>query len=262
MKTIASRDNQSFKALRQLAKDSREQARQGRTVLDGLHLVDEYRTRVGFPELLVVSESGAQYADVQALLAAHDGIEVLCLRDSLFSEISGVASPVGILARVVVPPAATGPLSTSCVLLEGIQDAGNVGTIMRTAAAAGVRDIVLGPGCAGAWTPRVLRAGQGAHFGLSIRECDDLAAVIRDFAGLSVATLAAGGTPLYDLDLSGPVAWIFGNEGAGVSAPLAAAAKAGATIPMAAGSESLNVAAAAAVCLFEAVRQGKNTMSA
>ncbi|HEX8961371.1 MAG TPA: RNA methyltransferase, partial [Rhodocyclaceae bacterium] len=110
-------------------------------------------------------------------------------------------------------------------------------------------------GCAGAWTLRVLRAAQGAHFGLSIREHADLAAIVRDYPGLSVATVVGGGTSIYQLDLRGPVAWILGNEGAGVSDELAAAAKARASIPMASGSESLNVAAAAAVCLFEAQRQ-------
>lgn len=255
MKSITSRDNPGFKALRLLAKDTREQQRQGRTVLDGLHLVADYRARVGRPELLVVSESGEQNPDVQALLAAHEGVELLRLRDALFDEISGVATPVGLLATIVIPEAATAPITSSAVLLEGIQDAGNVGTILRSAAAAGIKDIVLGPGCAGVWTPRVLRAAQGAHFSLAIRVADDLASIAASYAGLSVATLAAAGTPLYDLDLTGPVAWIFGNEGAGVSPDLAAAAKLRTTIPMAESSESLNVAAAAAVCLFEALRQ-------
>lgn len=255
MKAIASRDNPTFKSLRLLAKDSREQQRQGRAVIDGVHLVSEYRTCVGLPQLLVVSESGEAHAEVQAALAAHAGVETLRLRDSLFAEISGAPSPVGILAVIDIPQALTMPPTASCLLLEGIQDAGNVGTILRTAAAAGMRDVLLGPGCAGAWTMRVLRAAQGAHFGLAIREHQDLLATVEDFTGLSVATVAGGGTPLYELDLRGPVAWIFGNEGAGVSAALASAAKVRATIPMAAGSESLNVAAAAAVCLFEARRQ-------
>lgn len=258
-KTIASRDNPTFKALRLLAKDTREQARLGRTVIDGLHLVADYLGRVGMPEQLVVSESGEQHAEIRSLLAAHKDVDVLCLRDSLFGEISGVATPVGLLAVIAIPAAPTTPVGGACVLLEGIQDAGNVGTILRTAAAAGVRDIIVGPGCAGVWTPRVLRAGQGAHFALAIREIDDLATFVKGLAGLSVATLTDGGASLYDLDLSGPVAWIFGNEGAGVSPQLAAAAKTCATIPMASGSESLNVAAAAAVCLFETVRQRKRS---
>ncbi len=255
MKSIASRDNPTFKALRLLAKDGREQQRQRRAVIDGVHLVSEYRARVGLPQLLAVSESGEGNPEIQAALAAHVGVEVLRLRDALFAEISGMPSPVGILATIAIPDVPSEPPQDSCVLLEGIQDAGNVGTLLRTAAAAGVREALLGPGCAGAWTLRVLRAAQGAHFGLAIREHADLAAILKSYDGLSVATVVGGGTPLYELDLRGPVAWIFGNEGAGVSQSLGALAKVRATIPMAADSESLNVAAAAAVCLFEALRQ-------
>lgn len=255
MKSLASRDNPNFKALRLLARDSREQERQGRTVIEGNHLVGDYRARVGLPRLLVVSESGRDHREVQDMLVAHAGVEMICLRDSLFDEISGVASPVGILAVIDIPAQASGRLTASCLILDGIQDAGNVGTLLRTAAAAGVTDVVLGPGCAGAWTPRVLRAAQGAHFSLALRRHDDLVALVASYPGLSVAAVVGEGTPLYDLDLSGPVAWLFGNEGAGLAPQLAATARVRATIPMAAGSESLNVAAAAAICLFEAVRQ-------
>jgi len=257
MKAIASRDNPTFKALRLLAKDSREQQRQQRAIIDGVHLVSEYRARVGLPQSIVVSESGERHPEVQIVLAANEGVDTLRLRDSLFAEISGTPNPVGVLATIEIPASPATPITGSCVLLEGIQDAGNVGTILRTAAAAGVRDIVLGPGCAGAWTMRVLRAAQGAHFGLAIREHEDLAAVVKSYPGLAFATVVSGGTSLYELDLRGPVAWVFGNEGAGVSETLAAAATARATIPMASGSESLNVAAAAAVCMFEALRQRK-----
>jgi len=257
MKPITSRDNPAFKSLRLLAKDSREQTRQRRTVLEGVHLVADHRARVGPPELLAVSESGAENAEVRRLLEAHAGVEVLRLRDSLFGEISGVATPIGVLAVISVPAWATEPLAGSAVILEGIQDAGNVGTILRTAAAAGIADAVLGPGCAGVWTPRVLRAAQGAHFSLRLRQADDLAAVVKGFCGLSIATVVREGRSVFELDLRGPVAWIFGNEGAGVSPALAGAAKERTTIPMASATESLNVAAAAAVCLFEAVRQRK-----
>lgn len=257
MKTVGSRDNPGFKALKELAGDAREQRRQQKTLLDGIHLVEEYRARVGEPEIIVVSESGLGNVEVAAVLAATSA-QVLCLRDALFSAVSSLANSAGLAAVIAIPPAPTAPLTASCVILENVQDAGNVGTILRSAAAAGIRDIVLGPGCAGAWTPRVLRAAQGAHFGLALREADDLVTIVAGFPGLSIATLASGGTPLYELDLRGPVAWIFGNEGAGVSPALAAAAKARATIPMAGESESLNVAAAAAVCLFEAFRQRRS----
>jgi TrmH family RNA methyltransferase len=140
-------------------------------------------------------------------------------------------------------------------LLDAVQDAGNVGTLLRTAAAAGVRDVLLGPGCAGVWTPRVLRAAQGAHFGLRIREQVDLADFLENYPGNSVATVARAGQSLYALDLKSPAAWLFGNEGSGLAPALIAAARTRATIPLAAGTESLNVAAAAAICLFEMRRQ-------
>jgi TrmH family RNA methyltransferase len=139
-----------------------------------------------------------------------------------------------------------------------VQDAGNVGAILRTAAAAGVPHVVLGKGCAGAWLPRVLRAGQGAHFSLRIREGIDLPAWLAErpaVAAHSIATVARDGTEIYRTDLRGPAAWLLGNEGAGLSPHLIQMAGRRITIPLATDTESLNVAAAAAVCLFEAVRQ-------
>lgn len=255
MKAITSRDNARLKALRALLGDSRQQRESGRTILDGPHLVATYREKVGLPELLVVSESGLERSEVAALVAAHVGTETLLLRDALFKELSGVGSPVGILSVIPIPPQPSGPVPGGCIMLDAVQDAGNVGTILRTAAAAGIREVLLGNGCAGAWTPRVLRAGQGAHFGLAIREHLDLCQMADNYDGAIVAAVASGGQSLYSLDLSRPVAWLFGNEGAGLAPALLDKAAVRARIPMAAGCESMNVAAAAAVCLFEGVRQ-------
>lgn len=259
MKAIASRDNPTFRELRSLARDARRQRDSGRALLDGPHLVAAALDHGHLPELLAVSDSAAALPEIAALLARCPQVPVLCLRDVLFRELSELATPVGILARIAVPPEPTFTVSGDCLLLDAVQDAGNVGTLLRTAAAAGVGDVLLGPGCAGAWTPRVLRAAQGAHFTLAIREQVDLGAFLDGYAGTSVATLAGAGRSLYDIDLSGPVAWLCGNEGAGLAPALVNAAKLHATIPLAAGSESLNVAAAAAVCLFEMRRQ-RHTM--
>lgn len=256
LRSISSRENASFKALRALADDPR---RQGRALVDGIHLVASCFARGIAVKQLLVSESGRQQPEIAALLLTATACECMLLRDSLFREISGVNTPTGIAAVIDIPVVPAGALMGDAVLLDAVQDSGNVGTILRTAAAAGVRDVLLGPGCAGAWTQRVLRAGQGAHFSLSIREQVDLGAVLAacsgSSAGSSVATVAHGGTSLYELDLTGPVIWLVGNEGAGLSAALIAAAKLSTTIPLAAGTESLNVAAATAVCLFEACRQ-------
>lgn len=252
---ITSRANPAFKALSALANDPRAPRRQGRTLADGIHLVTGCFEHGIAVQQLLVSESGQKHPQIAALLARAGDIDCLLLRDALFREISGVAAPTGIAAVIVIPASAQNAIASDAVMLEAIQDAGNVGAILRTAAAAGIRDVVLGPGCAGAWTPRVLRAGQGAHFSLQVREQADLAATLATCGGMPVATVAREGASLYALDLRQPVVWLFGNEGAGLSAELVAAAQRRVTIPLAAASESLNVAAAAAVCLFEAVRQ-------
>lgn len=255
MKAIASRDNPTFKDLRDLARDARRQRREARALLDGPHLVTAALDHGVMPELVAVSESAVALPEIAALLARVSGVPVLVLRDALFHEISELATPLGMLARIVVPVVAEDLPAGDCLLLDAVQDAGNVGTLLRTAAAAGVLDVLLGPGCAGAWTPRVLRAAQGAHFALTIREQVDLAGFLKPYPGVPVATVARDGRSLYDLDLTRPTAWLFGNEGAGLAPELVELARQRATIPLAPGSESLNVAAAAAVCLFEMRRQ-------
>lgn len=256
MKRIESRSNATFKQLLGLAQGAREQRESGRTLIDGAHLVSAYQEKIGAPECLLVSESGCDKAEIAALLAASEAAEVTVLRDALFRELSGVASPSGIAAVVAIPAQTNVPAAGSCVLLDAIQDAGNVGSILRSAAAAGIGDVYLGAGCAGAWTPRVLRAGQGAHFDLRLRERSDLATVLRGYPGLVLAAVAQGGESLYEVVIGRRrVAWIFGSEGTGIRAELLAWAQHRVAIPMAPGCESLNVAAAAAICLFEAVRQ-------
>lgn len=254
---ISSRTNPAFKALTLLANDARAQRREGCALADGIHLVSACFAH-GVPvQQLLVSESGQRHPEIAALLAVGtDAVERLVLSDTLFREISGVATPTGIAAVIEIPrPAMPSAFTADVVMLDAIQDAGNVGTILRTAAAAGVQDVVLGAGCAGAWTPRVLRAGQGAHFALRIFEQADLLATLEQCRGRSVATVARGGVSLYAADLRAPRVWLLGNEGAGLSLALMEAAQDKLTIPMAQETESLNVAAAAAVCLFEAVRQ-------
>ena len=249
---ITSRQNSVFKALRALVDDPR---RQGCALVDGIHLVATCLARGIVVRQLLASESGRRNAQIAALLQSAAGIDTVILRDSLFREISELATPTGVAAVIEIPPVAAGLPASDAVLLDAVQDGGNVGAILRTAAAAGIHDVVLGTGCAGAWTPKVLRAAQGAHFSLAIREQVDLSAVLAAWPAVSVATVARGGASLYELDLTGPMLWLVGSEGAGLAPHLIAAAKLRTTIPLAGGSESLNVAAATAVCLFEANRQ-------
>jgi TrmH family RNA methyltransferase len=170
--------------------------------------------------------------------------------------VAEAAAPAGLAAEIAIPRAAPDVAAARhAVFLDAIQDAGNVGAILRSAAAFSVDTAVLGRGCADPWSPKVLRAAMGGHFALRIQETSDLAAALAEFRGTLVCAAARGGEPPSALDLAGPVGWIFGAEGRGVSPELAARARLRASIPLAAGTESLNVAAAAAILLYERARQ-------
>ena len=255
MKFVSSRDNPLYKSLLALAGNSREVRKQQRTLLDGPHLVQAYLQQIGLPEMLVVSELGMRNGEVQSLVESHRDAEIIQLRDSLFQPLSGVASPVGILSVIRIPEEQPAFVKGSCVLLDAIQDAGNLGSILRTTAAAGVHDVFLGVGCAAAWGPRVLRAAQGAHFRLRLREQVDLIPVLKGYSGTSLATVVSGGKSIKELNCSGDIAWLFGSEGQGLSHALIDLATQAITIPLARDTESLNVAAAAAICLFKTVNQ-------
>ncbi len=258
MRKISSADNPRVKALHKLAQSSRERRRQGLSLLDGIHLVEAYREHLGPPREIMVSESGyAKNREIQHLLSALDGTQSWLLPDGLFNRIAPVATPTGIVAIVPTPrPAALLPRDAGpCVLLEDLQDPGNLGSILRSAAAASIKHVFLSPRSVQAWSPRVLRAGMGAHFMLSVHESVDLIAFARGYDGKIIGASHRAHQMVYGTDFTGKVALLFGNEGAGLSDALADAAHALVAIPMPGPVESLNVAAAAAVFLFERVRQ-------
>jgi TrmH family RNA methyltransferase len=254
MKSIISRDNATYKQLMKLAESSRERRKQGKTLLDGVHLLEACLDAGLMPELLVVSESGVDQPEIAALLARLENIPQVQLSQALFAALSPVETPVGILALVSIPLGKPVAHPDLAIMLEDVQDPGNLGTILRSAAAAGVQVAWLSTGCVDAWSPKVLRAGMGAHFALRIVERADLQAQVAAFKGITLAA-CLDGTSLYTLDLRGPVAFLIGNEGAGLSQALISAASRHFTIPMPGTMESLNAAAAASVCLFERVRQ-------
>ncbi len=256
MKHITSRDNPFFKRLSKLSLSSRERKKQALTLIDGVHLVEVYQQRVGPPEALAVSESGLKAPDVSKLMKKSASAKAVVLADALFKEISSLATPSGIVALVPTPTPQKVPADLAlCVLCDRVQDPGNLGSIIRSAAAAGVEHLFLSKECAFAWSPRVIRAGMGAHFLLSIHEGADVVAIAENFRGKVLATSIEAEASVFDTDLSGPLALLIGNEGAGLSAALMLAASQRIKIPMPGGIESLNVAAAAAICLFERVRQ-------
>jgi TrmH family RNA methyltransferase len=256
MPRISSQDNPRLKEATRLLASSRERRKLGRCVLEGAHLVGVYLAKHGAPESLIVAGSVVATPEINALVAAMPPSRVATIDAPAWTELTQLPIDVGVLAVVPAPRPEFRRAANFCLLLEDIQDPGNVGSILRTAAAAGVAQVFLSKGCAFAWSPKVLRAGQGGHFHLEIFEDVDLVEWARNFRGALVAAVTHGGASLFEATLAAPVAVAIGNEGAGLSAALRSAATCRVSIPMPGGFESLNAAAAAAICLFECTRQG------
>lgn len=256
MTTITSADNPRFRTLLKLAESARERRQTRLALIDGPHLVRSFLEHFGPPEQLVTSRDAGKQPEVAALLAQLAAVEPLELGAGLFRRLSPVTTPTGILAVVRIPvPSAPPAIDQPALLLDRLQDPGNLGAVLRSAAAAGMGQVLLSAGTADAWSPRVLRAAMGAHCHLAIHEEMDLAAFVTSFAGTVHALDARGPVAIHDADLSGTVALLLGNEGGGLSPDLLALATRRLSIPMPGGTESLNVAAAAAICLYERVRQ-------
>jgi RNA methyltransferase, TrmH family len=256
VKAITSRDNPLYKRLKALAGSTHQQRKSGHALLEGFHLASAYLDVAGEPETCVVTDGALRHVEAQAIVTRVDASRVVMLPDALFGQLSNVVNGVGLL--FVVPKLARAlpeRIETTCVVLDGVQDAGNVGSILRSAAAAGVGQVFCGPGTAYAWSSKVLRSGMGAHFLLDVHEDVEPRTLIERLAVPVAITDSHADQALYDCDLSQPLAWVFGNEGAGVSSAWRKAVAYRLTIPQPGGMESLNVAAAAAVCLFEQCRQ-------
>jgi RNA methyltransferase, TrmH family len=263
MKFITSRHNAFFRQLMEVVGSAQERRDLGLALLDGIHLIEAYRQALGQPKRLIVSETGWETSEIKCLLAEEGAAdkEVVMLTDSLFQIASPVKTPTGIIALIRIPEPEDIPLRASqrdkpfAVLLEAMQNPGNLGSILRSAAAAGADHVYLSRGCADAWSPVALRAAMGAHFLLRIHEKSDLENIARTFNGKVIATSSKAKISLYQTALTGPIAFVLGNEGTGISDEVLAAANEQVVIPMPGGTESLNAAAAAAVCFFERVRQ-------
>jgi TrmH family RNA methyltransferase len=256
MKAISSRDNPLYKELLGLATERRARRQSNHTLLDGPHLLQAGLEAGVVFRRLVFSETGAA-GELANWCRRVPQAPACVLPNALFNALTPVETPVGMLALIDIPQPTDIDRDDCIVLLESIQDPGNLGALLRVAAAAGADAVHLSQGCAEAWSPKCLRGGQGAHFQLRIHESVDLPALTQRFeAPIYAASLGASVT-LFDLDLRGRVGFAFGNEGAGLSPQLCAVARPF-IIPMPGKVESLNVATAAAVCLFERVRQLRN----
>jgi TrmH family RNA methyltransferase len=247
MSVLRSRDNPRVKRWAKLVRDARLRREERRVVIEGPNLVETALKSGARIHEVLVAESAV---DVHRQLLKAAERAPIVLSDTVLKSIVGSEAPQGIAAELDLP--STAAVKGNALFLEGVQDPGNVGAILRSAAAFGIASAVLDAGCAEAWSPKVLRAAAGAHFALSIRQVEDLDEALAGFQGKLVCTLAHGGTPLSEADLSGTVGWIFGSEGQGVTAAVQRKAALRLHIPTRS-VESLNVAAAAAVCFYAAI---------
>jgi RNA methyltransferase, TrmH family len=245
--TISARDNPLLVRLRRLQRGGTAYRKAGEVWLEGEHLCSALRVRGRAPLQAVVSESAWAQPALRELACAAP--RVACVSDALFATVSELPSPAGIGFLLELPHAPALQAQLASIVLDRVQDAGNVGSMLRSAAALGFTQVLALEGTAGLWSPKVLRAAMGAHFALDLIE--GLAA--DDLQALRVPMLAANAhaaQALHDAALPFPCAWVFGHEGQGIDAALAQRCSRALRIAQPGGQESLNVAAAAAICLY------------
>ena len=242
---IQSRDNALVKDFRRLAQDSAAWRKQGRVWVEGDHLCRAALARGWRPAIGVFSASFWPSVPVELAQAA---IKNIVIDDALMAQVSGLPSPAPVAFVLDLPPAPALQPDAPTVVLDRVQDAGNVGSILRSAAAFGFSQVLAIQGTAGLWSPKVLRAGMGAHFGLRLLEGGGVDGVAALRVPLLVTSSHAGEW-VHRARLPWPCAWVLGHEGQGVQAALAERAAQALRIAQPGGEESLNVAAAAAICL-------------
>ncbi len=256
---ISSTDNPIYRRLKQFATSARACRDAHRTLIEGVHLL-QAALNARVPIRTLVLRGAEQSAEALALMAtaeAQSKAKTIELAPALYDAISPVEHGVGLLAEIEFEtPPWPKQFVDDAIYLDNVQDPGNVGTLLRTAAAAGVRHAIAGTGCAFFWSPKVMRAAMGAHFVLDLHEQIAPEAVRDAFAGEILAADAIDGEDLFAAEWGkSTTVWLFGGEGQGLTAETLLAANRRLRIPVGHRVESLNVGAAAAVCLFEQKRR-------
>jgi TrmH family RNA methyltransferase len=257
VRSLSSRDNPVLRLVRRLVEHPNAYRQTGQVWLEGEHLCQAVLARGWRPARALVSQAGWAEPQLSAMAVAAPRVDVL--PDALFAQLGGMPSPASVGFLVDLPAAPAALTTQAAVLLDRVQDAGNVGSILRTAAAMGVSQVLATVGTAALWSPKVLRAGMGAHFALRLVEGLDMG----DLDGLATPLVAGSShasQDLDDIDLPDPCVWVLGHEGQGVRDDLLRRCALTVRIPQPGGEESLNVAAAAAICLYESARRRRTAL--
>jgi RNA methyltransferase, TrmH family len=256
MEKIESRKHAQWQRARSLLRSARDRREANQMVIEGSKLIRTYGESQGLHDATVlVSESGLLREEVQRVLDSFVVPRVYAVSQQAFMDLTELEQPEGILAMLDIPEISVVEPDDFRLLLDGIQDPGNLGTLLRSAAAAGATSVRLSKGCADVWSAKCLRGGMGAQFSLPVFQGQSAVEMLSGFDGLVLGTSADASKVLYELDLTGPVAMVFGSEGGGIGDEFQTLATSWARVPLAPRVESLNVAAAATLFMFERVRQ-------
>lgn len=251
---ITSRSNSKVKYVRRLQADVRFREREQAFVVEGTRWLSELLPPAHPPQLILYTNAWHDKPEHASILQQVDG-PAQAASEEVMAAMSDTETPPGVLAVLAMRPRPLPPDPTLLLVLDRVRTPGNLGTMLRTAAAAGADGVLLGPGCVDAYNPKVLRGGMGAHLRLPIHQASwqEIATVTE---GLAVWVAAAeGNVPYTDVNWRRPSALIIGNEATGAGKRAEATAGGQVYIPMYAATESLNAAMAAGIILFEAVRQ-------
>lgn len=255
VKFVTSPDNPLLRRVRKLVSTPTSYRESRQVWIEGEHLSQACVAHAMPVEAAVVCESTWTQTAVAGWLQAVGSVVVV--PDALFARVSALPSPAGLGLVMELPSSMSVSPTAPTVVLDRLQDAGNVGSILRSAAALGVAQVVTLPGTAGLWSPKVLRAGMGAQFGLRLIEVADLDRV-RELQLPMIATSSHAAHDVWEAEFPTPCNWAFGHEGQGLSAEVEALCSLTVRIPQPGGQESLNVAAAAAICLYESMRRARH----
>jgi TrmH family RNA methyltransferase len=254
MDMITSTSNARIKRVRALQSDRRARAAEGVFVVEGPRLLREALLAGVSPDLTLYTEDFAAAEGGAALLDQLDG--PVLVSEAVMKAASDTPSPQGVLAVVPVPSHAFPPDLDFALVVDRLQNPGNLGAILRTADAAGVPGVWLAPGTVDPTNPKVVRGAAGAHFRLPLQVAPDWESIRETLAGLTVYLADADGGVFYDrVNWRRPSALVVGSEAHGAGREAASLARARVTIPMLGGAESLNAAVATGILLFEVARQ-------
>ncbi len=250
---ITSKHNPLIKTTHALLTQANQRKKLGKTVLEGTHLLDAYLNKGLVPKSVIIDDSSLAHPEIDKLLARLD-CPIYTISQSLYKQIRTLGDGLPIMATIDIPTLSLGDIHHDCLIINGVQDNGNLGTLLRTASAIGFETVICTKGSASAWSPKTLRAGMGANFSLKIYENISLDDVLHFVKTPLYATSSHTNKLIYDHDLRTPVALIMGHEGQGVNDKLMQHAHKLA-LPQPNGQESLNVGVAGSVCLYEILRQ-------